>query len=104
MSNLRIKQISNAGASGGSVIAFDGRVNIWQKLNHVESVDVDDLDEEGTIEIQHDLGRKYVTIGVYDHDDQMILPDSVKVIDESVTRIGLASFAATGSTWTIVVA
>ena len=104
MSNLRIKQISNAGASGGSVIAFDGRVNIWQKLNHVEVVDVDDLDEEGTIEIQHDLGRKYVTVAIYDQEDQMILPDSVKVIDESLTRIGLASFATSGSNWTIVIA
>lgn len=103
MSNLRIKQISNAGASGGSVIAFDGRANIWQKLNHVQQLTADDLDEDGLVVIVHSLGRKYVHVTLYDENDEMVMPDMVKVIDDETAMVKLSSFATSITEWVVFV-
>jgi len=103
MSNLRIKQISNTGASGGSVIAFDGSANVWQKINHTEGFNRDDLDANGFLLVTHEIGRKYVNVVVYDSDDEMVIPDSVKAISESQVRVGLKSFSIGFLEWIVVV-
>lgn len=106
MSNLRIKQISNAGARGGSVIAFDGSANIWQKLSHTQEITVDDLDENGLIEIDHGMGRKYVHVSVFDGDDLQVLPDLVQPLDITTIRVGIKSYVAsmkTTDSWVILV-
>lgn len=106
MSNLRIKQISNAGAFGGSVIAFDGSGNIWQKLSHTQEITLDDLDDDGFIELDHGLGRKYVHVSVFDGDDLQVIPDLVKPLDITTIRVGIKSYVATmnaSDTWVILV-
>lgn len=103
MSNLRIKQISNSGAPGGSVIAFDGSANVWQKINHTQGFSSGDLDEEGFLLVDHEIGRKYVNVTIYDADDEMVIPDSVKAISESQVRIGLRSFSQGLLEWIVVV-
>ena len=99
MSDLKIKQISNVGSAPNSYIAFNGARNVWQKIRHVEEFTSSDL-LDGILTIQHDLGRKYVVVTIYDEDDSQVLADKVKVYDEYV-EVTLTSFDVTD--WVVIV-
>ena len=104
MSDLKIKQISNQGSPPNSYIAFNGSKNIWQKIHHTQEFTPFDL-EDGVLSVQHDLGRKFVTVAVYDGDDEQILPDGVKVFDDGHVEITLTSFESSMTTpWTVAIA
>lgn len=103
MSHIRVKQISNSGANSGSVIAFDGTVNLWQKINHIQTIEVGDLDANGVMVINHDLGKKFVHVTVYNEDDAVIVPDLIKAFAINEVHITLQSFMATGLSWTVTV-
>lgn len=99
MSELKIKQISNSGSPPDSYIAFNGARNIWQKIRHVVEFSSSDL-IDGILTIQHDLGRKYVVVTVYDEADEQVIADQVKVFDDYV-EINLGSFDV--SDWVVMV-
>lgn len=103
MSDLKIKQISSAGSQPNSHIVFDGTKNVWQKIRHMQTFDADDLTNDGTLFVQHDLGRKYVQVAVYDDDDCQVLPDQVKVMDGDIVAVTLQSFRADISSWVILI-
>lgn len=102
MSNLRIKQISNAGSSPDSCIVFDGQGNVWRKLHYTSKFHPGDLNEQGVLLVQHNLGRKYVHIAIYDDDDYQVIPDFVKVLDDTSALVGVNSFLNSLTEWTIV--
>jgi hypothetical protein len=99
MSGLKIKQISNSGSPPDSYIAFNGAMNVWQKIRHVVEFTSADL-VNGVLTVQHDLGRKYVVVTVYDEDDFQIVADQVKVFDD-VVEIYLNSFNVTN--WVAII-
>lgn len=104
MSDLKIKQISNQGSPPNSYIAFNGSKNIWQKIHHTQEFTALDL-EDGVLSVQHDLGRKFVTVAVYDSDDEQIMPDGVKVFDDGHVEITLTSFESSmDNPWTVAIA
>ena len=99
MSNLKIKQIDNLGGEPGSYIAFDGFTNKWQKIRHIE--EFTDLDlTGGVLTVEHNLGRKYVVVTIFDEDDSQIIPDQIQVFDDMV-EISLNSFDVTN--WVVMV-
>ena len=99
MSELKIKQISNSGSPPDAYIAFNGARNIWQKIRHmVEFSSMDLID--GVLTVQHDLGRKYVVVTIYDDQDEQVIADQVKVFDDYV-EINLSSFAV--SDWVVMI-
>lgn len=102
MSDLKIKQISNRGASPDSYVAFNGTSNVWQKIRHTQAFQAMDL-TAGVLTVHHNLGHKYVNVAIYDETDHQVLPDQVKVIDTSIAEITLTSFVNDISDWIVVV-
>lgn len=103
MSDLKIKQISNQGSPPNSYIAFNGSKNVWQKIHHTQEFSTLDL-EDGVLFVQHDLGRKFVTVAIYDDNDEQVLPDNVKVFNDGHVEITLTSFESMITTWTVAIA
>lgn len=103
MSLVRIKQISNQSADPGSVIAYDGSRNVWQKIRHSQAVSFSDLDGNGNVTISHDLDQKYVQFSLYDENDKMVMPDEVILVDLNTLILSLQSFGSSVINWHIVV-
>lgn len=103
MSQLKIKQISNVDSAPGSVIAFDGEQNVWRSLHFTSTFDVDDLDESDVLVIMHELGRKFVNVSVYDENDELVIPDSVKMTGIGTIEVKLSSFVDMITTWTFTI-
>jgi hypothetical protein len=101
MSSLKIKQINNADSLPDSYIAFNGTGNVWRKIHHTSSFNSLDL-FNGVLDVEHELGRKYVSVSVYDEQDMQVIPDFVKVLDNSSLQIGLNSFGYFAD-WTIAI-
>lgn len=103
MSLVRIKQISHASAAPGSVIAYDGIKNVWQKIRHSQVINFADLDQDGNITISHDIGQKYVQFSLYDEHDKLIMPDDVLLVNQDSLKMSLISFGNSVTNWHIVV-
>lgn len=103
MSLVRIKQISNSSADPGSVIAYDGDKNVWQKIRHSQIINFSDLDFQGNITIDHEIGQKYVQFSLYDENDKLVMPDDVLLVDQDSLTMSLISFGHSVTNWHIVV-
>lgn len=103
MSLVKIKQISNQSAASGSVIAYDGTKNVWQKIRHSQTINLSDLDIDGNVVIEHDLGQKYVQFSLYDENDRMVMPDEVFLVNSNTLTLGLRSFGNSVINWHLVV-
>lgn len=102
MSDLKIKQISNVGSPPDSYIAFNGSKNVWQKIHHTQEFTLLDLDD-GVLAVQHDLGRKFVHVTIYDEEDCVVIPDQIKVFDDGSVEVTLVSFMDGITNWTVAV-
>lgn len=103
MSLVKIKQISNQSAASGSVIAYDGTKNVWQKIRHSQIINFSDLDLNGSVSINHGIGQKYVQFSLYDENDKMIMPDDVHLQDPNTLTLSLHSFGNSVMNWHVVI-
>ena len=103
MSLVKIKQISNQSASPGSVIAYDGTKNVWQKIRHSQIINFSDLDGNGIVSINHGIGQKYVQFSLYDENDKMVMPDNVHLSDSNTLTLSLHSFGNSVMNWHVVI-
>ena len=92
MSRFRVKQISAVDAPAGeSCVLFDGAQTIWQLIRYVQSFDSSNLDAENVYVAQHNLGRKYVNVSIYDDTDTQIFADRLWLIDENSVGMDFTS-------------
>lgn len=103
MSSIKIKQINNSQASIGASITFDGVQNKWVPTYNNSEFSSVDLTVDGNLVVQHTLGRKFVTVKIYDEFDEEIVPDSITMNSITQTTIGLSSFEDIITDWTVLV-
>jgi hypothetical protein len=53
----------------------------------------------GTLTVTHNLGYKYITVGVYDQNNYLVIPTNVILIDSSSFTLDLSSYGAIAGTW-----
>lgn len=57
----------------------------------------------GVLTVTHSLSQKYVSVSVYNNNDDLIIPDDVTVINTTSLTIDLTGFGTLTGTWNLVV-
>lgn len=57
----------------------------------------------GTITITHNLGQKYIIAQIYDENDELMVPDNIKLLSMSQCELDLFSFGTIIGTWNVTI-
>ena len=88
-----------AGAGISITSSSNGPVTVSNPTRYETSFTSGDL-VSNIMTVNHNLGKKYVSVTVYDNSDYAIIPDQIYAASTTSTQIDLTSFTVTG-TWNV---
>lgn len=57
----------------------------------------------GVLTVTHNLSKKYVTVQVYDNNDEQVIPDTIDLVNTNSLTIDFSSYGTITGTWNVVV-